>query len=53
MQYMYYNYFVTGPGSSVGRVSAPGTGGHGSDPGPRRTKVVKNGTSYSSLGIQT
>ena len=30
-----------------------GTGGHGFDPGPRHTKVVKNGTSCSSLGIQT
>ena len=29
-----------------------GTGGHGFDPGPRRTKVVKNGTSCSSLGTQ-
>ena len=38
----------TSPDSSVGRVSAPGTGGHGFDP-----KVVKNGTSCSSLGTQT
>ena len=30
-----------------------GTGGHGFDPGPRRTEVVKNGTSCSSLGTQT
>ena len=29
------------------------TGGHGFDPGPRHTKVVKNGTSCSSLGTQT
>ena len=29
-----------------------GTGGHGFDPGPRHTKVVKNGTSCSSLGTQ-
>ena len=28
------------------------TGGHGFDPGPRYTKVVKNGTSCSSLGTQ-
>ena len=27
-----------------------GTGGHAFDPGPRRTKVVKNGTSCSLLG---
>ena len=26
--------------------------GHGFDPGPRHTKVVKNGTSCSSLGTQ-
>ena len=26
---------------------------HGFDPGPRHTKVVKNGTSCSSLGTQT
>ena len=31
----------TGPGSSVG------TGGHGFDPGPQHTEVVKNGTSCS------
>ena len=30
-----------------------GTGGHGFDPRPRHTKVVKNGTSCSSLGTQT
>ena len=30
-----------------------GTGGHGFDPGPRHTKVVKNGTSCSSLDTQT
>ena len=30
-----------------------GTGGHGFDPGPRLTKVVKNDTSCSSLGTQT
>ena len=29
-----------------------GTGGHGFDPGPRHTEVVKNGTSCSSLGTQ-
>ena len=28
------------------------TGGHGLDPGPRHTKVIKNGTSCSSLGTQ-
>ena len=30
-----------------------GTGGHGFDPGPRHTKVVKNGTSCTSFGPQT
>ena len=30
-----------------------GTGGPGFDPGPRHTKVVKNGTSCSSLDTQT
>ena len=30
-----------------------GTGGHGLDPGPRHTKVLKNVTSCSSLGTQT
>ena len=29
-----------------------GTGGHGFNPGPRHTKVIKNGTSCSSLGTQ-
>ena len=29
-----------------------GMGGHGFDPRPRHTKVVKNGTSCSSLGTQ-
>ena len=29
-----------------------GTGGPGLDPGPRHTKVVKNGTSWSLLGTQ-
>ena len=29
-----------------------GTGGYGFDPGPRHTKVVKNGTSCSSLVTQ-
>ena len=33
--------------------SKRGTGGHGFDPGPRHTKVVKNDTSCSSLGTQT
>ena len=42
-----------GPDSSVGRVSAPGNGRSRFNPGPRHTKVSKNGTSFSSLGTQT
>ena len=38
---------------SVGRVSAPGMGCHRFDLGPRHTKVVKNGSSCSSLSTQT
>ena len=41
-----------GLGSSVGRVSAPRSGGTGFDPGPRHTKVVNNGTSCSPLGTR-
>ena len=41
----------TGPDSPEGRVSAPGNGRF--NPGQRHTKVVKNGTSCSSLGTQT
>ena len=43
------------PASIAQLVECPlrGTGGHGFDPGPRHTKVVKNGTSCSSLGTQT
>ena len=50
-----YSYLVCvpTPDSSVGRLSARGTGGHGFDPGSRHTKVVKNGTSCSSLGTQS
>ena len=44
-----------GPAPIAQLVECPlrGTGGHGFDPGPRHTKVVKNGTSCSSLGTQT
>ena len=48
-----FNTWRTGPGSSIGRVSAPGTGGHGFDPRPRHTEVVKNRTSCSLLVTQT
>ena len=44
---------MTGPGSSVGRMSTSGTGGHGFNPGPRHRGVVKNGTGCSLLGTQT
>ena len=49
---MYVYAKLTGPDSSV-ECPLRGTGGHGFDPGPRYTKVVKNGTSCSSLGTQT
>ena len=56
-----YKYFVNArsirflPAPIAQLVECPlrGTGGHGFDPGPRHTKVVKNGTSCSSLGTQT
>ena len=41
------NFRVDRLGSSVGRVSAPRSGGTGFDPGPRHTKVVNNGTSLA------
>ena len=47
------NPFVTGPASSVGRLSAPGNGRSQVRSRPRHTKVVKNGTGCSSLGTQT
>ena len=56
-------YHIISTPSSTVRPPAPiaqlvecplrGPGGHGFDPGPRHTKVVKNGTSCSSLGTQT
>ena len=48
---MSFHTEITGPESSV-ECPLRGTGGHGFDPGPRHTKVVKNGTSCSSLGTQ-
>ena len=49
-----YAYTFTVPDPIAQLVECPlrGTGGHGFDPGPRHTKVVKNGTSCSSLGTQ-
>ena len=45
---------ITTPAPIAQLVECPlrGTGGHGFDPGPRHTKVVKNGTNCSSLGTQ-
>ena len=42
----------TGPDSSVGTVSAPGNGKSRVRPRPRHTKVIKNGSTCSSLGTQ-
>ena len=49
------NTLVMSPAPIAQLVECPlrGTGGHGFDPGPRHTKVVKNGTSCSSLGTRT
>ena len=46
---------MLGPAPIAQLVECPlrGTGGQGFDPGPRHTKVVKNGTICSSLGTQT
>ena len=44
-------FVQTGPISSV-ECPLQGTGGHRFDPGPQHTKVVKSGTSCSSLGTQ-
>ena len=46
---------LDGPAPIAQLVECPlrGTGGHGFDPGPRHTKVVKYGTNCSSLGTQT
>ena len=48
------NQTTTGPAPVALLVECPlrGTGGHGFDPGPRHTKVIKNGTSCSSLVTQ-
>ena len=53
--YKIWGIFSQTPAPIAQLVECPlrGTGGHGFDPGPRHTKVVKNGTSCSSLGTQT
>ena len=50
--YMQFKELFTGLGSSV-ECPLQGMEGHGFDPGSQHTKVVKNGTSCSSLGTQT
>ena len=56
-QSVIYVYFfikcVPAPIAQLVECPLRGTEGHGFDPGPRHTKVVKNGTSCSSLGTQT
>ena len=46
-------FFLLAPAAQVVECPLRGTGGHGFDPGPRQTKLVKNSTSCSSLGTQT
>ena len=46
-------FFSPAPIAQLVECPLRGTGGYGFDPGPRHTKVVKNGTSCSSLGTQT
>ena len=50
-----YTHLLKEPAPIAQLVECPirGTGGLGFDPGPRHTKVVKNGTSCFSLGTQT
>ena len=43
---------LSAPMAQLVECALRGTGGHGFDPGPRHTKVNKNGTSCSSLGTQ-
>ena len=45
--------FVPAPIAQLVECPLRGTVGHGFDPGPRHTIVVKNSTSCSSLGTQT
>ena len=46
-------FLLPAPVAQVVACPLRGTGGHGFDPGPRHTEVVKNSTSCSSLGTQT
>ena len=45
-------HFVPAPVAPVVECPLQGTGGHGFNPGPWQTKVVKNGTSCSSIGLR-
>ena len=51
--YMKVISIVPAPVAQVVECPLRRTGSHGFDTGPRHTKVVKNGTSCSSLGTQT
>ena len=58
MQFCFYCYTLEHhhlPLDLAQSVECPlrGTGGHGFDPGPRHTKVVKNGTCSTSIGTRT
>ena len=50
---MEYNNDPPAPVAQLVECQLQEMGGHGIDPEPRHTKVVKNGTSCSSLGTQT
>ena len=47
------HFFLPAPVAQVVACPLRGTGGHGFDPGPRHTKLVKNSTNCASLGTQT
>ena len=51
--YRYTHRILSAPVAQSVECPLRGTGGHAFDPGPRHTKVVKNGTSCSSLGTPT
>ena len=53
MKYFVFILCVPAPIAQLVECPLRGTGGHGFDPGPRHTKVVKIGTNCSSLGTQT
>ena len=51
---MILSLYIYIPATIAQKVECPfcGTGGPGFDHGPQHTKVIKNGTSCSSLGAQ-